>query len=237
MNHAADTKQRARALCNILKTYSTPIGYGQCLDILSKLNGCRDWNAQSAVLSKDTELSPLPVGWVADGDINHDYDVGVVPDTHEPSVLVAVIRSRSNNRDFRPGLATVMQSFDARHYVGSRIQLNALLAAKDCRGAVTLWLRVDDVAGERRMAFDNMERRKTEGALTGTSDFVERSIVVDVPEGAASIHFGFYLRGAGTAYATGMNLKRVDTSIETTPRRNALEVEPMNLDFSGEPSF
>jgi hypothetical protein len=124
-----------------------------------------------------------------------------------------------------------MQHFQADAYLGKRLQLRVQLKADAVTGSATIWLRVDGDKG-RTLAFDNMEKRKSEGPLVGTVDWQERSIVLDVSSDARSIHFGFYLRGGGSVWARQFHLTEVDASVAVTDEVTSRRSAPTNLDFA-----
>jgi hypothetical protein len=126
--------------------------------------------------------------------------------------------------------ATLMQSVIAGDFRGRRLRLRAELKADDVRGAETIWMRVDDSA-KRMLAFDNMEQRAIDGALHGSSDWTQREVVLEVPAAAESIHFGFYLRGSGRAWARNFDLSSVAADVAVTTTQRFLD-HPTNLDFS-----
>jgi hypothetical protein len=68
--------------------------------------------------------------------------------------------------------------------------------------------------------------------LRGTSDWTRREVVLDVAPEAESIHFGFYLRGSGRAWARNFELATVAPDIAVTATRQRLLDAPTNLDFS-----
>jgi len=72
--------------------------------------------------------------------------------------------------------------------------------------------------------------RPREGALKGTNDWTVRRVVLDVPEDAASLHFGFFLKGLGRCWARGFTLEQVGSDIDPTSTFGRLH-RPTNLDF------
>ena len=93
-------------------------------------------------------------------------------------------------------------------------------------------MRMDD-AGNQVVAFDNMEERGTDGVLTGTVDWQTRDIVLDVPETAVSIHYGFYLRGAGQCWARAFDLQTVGADVQaTSDAAGPYLAQPTNLAFT-----
>jgi hypothetical protein len=129
------------------------------------------------------------------------------------------------------GFGTLMQHFRAEGFLNKRLELSAQLKASEVTGAGSLWMRIDGDKG-RTLAFDNLDGRKSDGPLVGTVGWQDRSIVMDVPPEAQSIHFGFFLRGGGSVWARRFRFTDVDASVQVTdhviPRMSA----PTNLDFA-----
>ena len=114
------------------------------------------------------------------------------PDMYDPKAIEAAIAAHL------PCLHVQVEGEDGVHFTGlvvseafrgKRLRLSAFLKAEDVGGAATLWLRVDAERG-RVVAFDNMEARQSVGALSGTTDWLKRSIVLDVPAEAVTVNFG-----------------------------------------------
>ena len=168
----------------------------------------------------------LPYGWFGTGTGREHYEMGVTA----PGVP-ALIRSRTGDAGVTDQtFATLMQSIVAGDFRGRRLRLRAELKADDVHGAETIWMRVD--GGPKRMlAFDNLEQRAVDGALHGSSDWTLREVVLDVPAEAESIHYGFYLRGSGRAWARNFELASVASDVAVTTTQRLLD-HPTNLDFS-----
>lgn len=91
-------------------------------------------------------------------------------------------------------------------------------------------MRVDKSEGEV-LQFDNMMTRETDGALKGSTGWLERSIVLDVPAEASSIHYGLLLQGYGRISAQSFRVEAVDENVSPTPRRRNHLPRPTNLDL------
>ena len=96
----------------------------------------------------------------------------------------------------------------------------------------TLWMRVDPAEG-RHLHFDNLMQRPGQ-VLAGTRGWVERHIVLDVPVAAATIHYGFLLRGTGQVKARRLTLDVVGVEVAPTERGPRYLSRPTNLDFGNE---
>lgn len=136
------------------------------------------------------------------------------------------------------GFGTLTQGFRADEYRGKRLRLSAFVKAEGVEKA-GLWMRID---GKEKTAltFDNMDNRP----VKGTSDWKKVSVVLDVPEDAEEIYFGFLLAGGGQAWVDDMAFEAVGKDVASTAmkvapgdRRGDLNAdtpkEPRNLDFEG----
>ena len=230
---ASKVKLRAKKLKNILA--DTGSGYAlkhsESLEVLSRLEGYSNWNSYSAILDKSATLLPLPVSWFVSGDDPDHYEIGC--DSSQPynNVPSATIRSKSNISDASQSMATLMQSVQAVDFRDSRVRLSAFIKSVEVDGAVTIWFRVDGVPGRTSLAFDNLEKNTSDGVLQGNNDWQKREIVLHIPDAAETIHFGFYLRGSGTAYAANFDLQKVGEDVPLSSENEGLLKAPTNLDF------
>lgn len=229
MQTLRDPKTMAKALRQALAERQIDLSHADSLECVARQLGWRDWNTLAARL--DRPQLRLPRDWFASGSHPGNYDMGV--DEREGCALIRA----------KPGLVgplagdqtadfgTLMQSIEAERYLGRRLRLAAQLKVEDVSGAATMWLRVD---GESKgsLAFDNMEARTANGALTGTQGWQDRAIVLDVPAEGRSIHFGFYLRGGGQVWARRFRLDEVDTAVPVTEQGAVRKPTPANLDFA-----
>ena len=224
-----DPKSLARNLRQALAGLRIDITHSDSLECVARQFGWRDWNTLAAQLNRS--FLRMPEGWYVGGSRSDDYMMGL-----DPAETCAVIRYRDDlgeqiPRNSDSGFGTLMQHFRADTYLSKRVQLRAQLKTEAVTGSATMWLRVDGDKA-RILAFDIMERRKKDGPLVGTVGWQERSIVLDVPSDALSIHFGFYLRGGGSVWARKFRFSEVDVTVAVTddirPRRTA----PTNLDFA-----
>lgn len=220
-----DAKTMAKALRQGLAERHIDLSHSDCLELVAKQFGFPDWNVLAVRIGGQQTLK-LPEGWVTTGSNSDRYEMGI--DDSLPKGT-ALIRSKDAGGSTDGGFGTLMQSFAAAEFRGQRVRLSAELKAEDVTGAATLWFRVDGLHG-KLLTFDNMEKRVADGVLMGTTDWNRRDIVLDVPDEADSLHFGFYLRGGGTAYARGFELSQVDDTVAITVPMPP--VRPVNLDFA-----
>lgn len=83
---------------------------------------------------------------------------------------------------------------------GSRIQLSGFVRTEDVTGFAAMWLRLDSGSGP--IAFDTMQKVD----LHGTTDWKEYTISVPVLPDGRNLYFGFFLSGAGKAWADDLSL-------------------------------
>ena len=221
-------KTMAKALRGALAEREIFVSHGQCLDLVAKQLGFADWNVLSARL--ETVMDPgaliLPKGWATCGRFaSGHFRVGATADL--PGVGMAeAVEGAAIPADAFAGL---MQSISAQAYLGKRLRLSAELKGRDA-GAGTIWLRIDAPGHGRTLGFDNMMMRDEDGPVSGHTDWTERSIVLDVPEEAESIYFGFFLKAPGAVWARGFRLETVGEDVPVTGGRG-LPPGPTNLDF------
>lgn len=226
-----DHKRMARVLREKLGERGVSIPHSACLEIVAAQFGARDWNTLAA-LSKGEKATGhliIPEGWHFSGKEKELYACGLDPSMvvdGNPALLIHRLHGEDATGDEFAGL---MQVFDAHSYSGGKVAFTARLKASQITGSGTIWMRVDGAGG--MLAFDNMETRDANGALHGDSDWVQRRIVLDVPQSAERIAFGCYLSGTGSLWCAGFS---VEKAIEQEEPTTALAVrkQPENLDWT-----
>jgi hypothetical protein len=129
----------------------------------------------------------------------------------------------------------MMQTTAADLYRGQRVRLSGWVKTKDATSG-QLWLRIDGQGqGQGNMlGFDNMAKR----APTGTTDWQEYSVVLDVPKEASSLNYGMFLGGTGQMWTNAVRVETVGADVPTTNMLNQprqLPQQPVNLGFSPAP--
>lgn len=235
MRSFLDAKPMAKVLRQALADRGTHFSHSDYLELVARQLGLADWNTLAARITAaqaagGRELT-LPPGWFVTGPTEREhYRLGLDPSASG----VALIESRcarGGGVDLGGDhYAVLMQSIVADAYRGGKVRLTARLKTEDA-DAGTIWLRVDRAPGSV-VRFDNMMGRATHGCLKGTRDWTERSIVLDVPEEATSLHYGFFLQGHGRVWARAFQLESVSLETEVTAGARAWLPRPTNLDFS-----
>jgi hypothetical protein len=237
MKSFLESKAMAKALRQSLAERNVEVSHSECLELVARQFGLADWNVLSAQIeTAKAKLEPLPMppGWFAtDFTDTRRYRLGLDPSSPGCALIECVVGRETDLG--RERFACMMQSIEAGNYCGTTLRLTANIRA-EAANVGTIWMRVDGAAGPS-LRFDNMLQRETDGAIYGTSGWIERRIVLDVPEEAASIHYGFFLKGYGKVWARHFRLETVPEGTATTemvrevPEAKALQKQPANLDF------
>lgn len=230
MHSYMDSKLMAKLLRQALAEREIDVSHSDCLELVARQFGVANWNILSARI--DSALNgqlALPQGWIRTGDSHHSYRSGL-----DPQSGVALIENLPDQNRLGDGaFCTLMQSVSAEPYLGRRIRLIGEIRTDNAPQGGTIWLRIDG-ENARNLRFDNLEGHGDDkGVVKGTSDWVTREIVFDVPDEAASVHFGFFLKGMGRCQARRFALDIVDDSVAVTSKRTNYPQRPVNMDFRG----
>ncbi len=231
--HFLDSKAMAKALRQTLASRNIELSHSDCLEVVAKQFGLPDWNtlaARIAAASPEGHELALPEGWRVTGPTElRNYRLGIDP-SESGTALIESRLERSSGIDLSEKYAVLMQSIIADAYRGKKVKLTAGISTEDA-DLGTLWMRIDRAPGSA-LRFDNMTTRRRNGALKGTADWTQRSIVLEVPDEATSIHYGFFLQGYGRVRARAFRLESVSQDSETTGGPDVYLHQPTNLDFS-----
>jgi hypothetical protein len=135
------------------------------------------------------------------------------------------------------GFGTLTQAFRADAYRGKRLRMSAYVKTDGVERQSGLWMRIDGKA-KTGLAFDNMMRRP----IKGTTDWKKYEVVLDVPDDAEEIYFGFLVAGKRQGWVDDIAFDVVNhdvpsTGLKTQSSNRAGELienlpkEPTNLDF------
>jgi hypothetical protein len=231
MKSCDDAKAHAKKLTDVLSGFGYKISHSHALEVVAKFNGYKDWNRYVASFTRGTELKPIPSSWRMSGRNLKYFESGKDESLTKNGMHPVMIRSRSGIENIQGEFATLMQSCKADNYREKRIQLKADLMAKNCEGSVTIWLRADGDVKYQYVAFENLETIAERGSLSGTTNWQSRQIVLDIPDQAITLHYGFYLSGQGAGYAANFSLEIVDEDVPVTSSNQAILSAPENLLF------
>ncbi len=161
----------------------------------------------------------IPDGWIKSGDAPKAYEVGL-----DEKVKFRKKKSAYLSSSTSKGFGTLMQTFNARDYLGEKIMLRGFVKAEKVKGWAGLWMRVDSKEGKRVLSFDNMEDRP----ITGDSDWTAYEIILEVPKNSGNISYGALLHGNGKIWFDELTIEIVDTKTKTTEK---VHQRPYNSDF------
>lgn len=165
-------------------------------------------------------------GWNLSGSYTELYELTVDDKVFHTGTKSGLLfaKGEANEQQF----GTMMQGFQAENYKNKRIKMSCFLKTEQVTKCGA-WLRIDNVSGDT-LQFDNMDSR----SIHGTTDWNHYSIVLDVPEESASIHFGVLLVGKGKVWADGFRFEEVNEKVDSTNMllQENLPKQPINLDFS-----
>ena len=224
MHTFLDSKTMAKALRTALAERQIDVSHSVSLELVARQFGVDNWNILAARIEAANATPVLPADWIVSGGAPELYRIGL--DTAPGTVRLERIPGSGESKE---GFATLMQSIAADEYIGRALRLTAELRS-EAAGKGALWMRVDPLSGGRYMRFDNMQFRTKDGVLTGDHDWVSRSVVLDVPEGAGTIHYGIMLSGGGSLWARNVTVEGADPS-EVSVTAPPLPRRPTNLGF------
>jgi len=145
--------------------------------------------------------------------------------TGTKSACIKSIDDEYKNGDF----ATIMQTFQAKNFLGKRVQFSGFVKSHEVNDWCGLWLRIDDNKTGTMLKFDNMESR----SIKGTTEWNNYSCVLDVPDNATDINIGMLICGKGQVWLDNTDFHEVDYNTPTTDVNyiNDFPDNPINLSF------
>jgi hypothetical protein len=229
MHTFMDAKLMAKLLRQALAERDVDVSHSDSLELVARQFGVANWNILSARIEAATAPADVgvPEGWLRSGQGSRYYLMGV-----EKRVDAAWIESRPGHAELirDEDFCTMMQSVKALSFRGQRLRLQAQLRAENVIGGVTLWFRIDGPSGS--LQFENLERYQSGGPLRGTTDWTERAIVLDVPETATVLNYGFYLKGTGRGWARCFAIDPVDAAVPVNMPEGWVLDRPRNLSLT-----
>jgi hypothetical protein len=168
-----------------------------------------------------------PKGWFISGADETLFHASVDTTNPHSGTKCAHLRNSTKLKN-QASWGTLMQEMDADKFLGKRIRMSLWVKTKNVPGHVQPWMRVD---GRRRdsISFDNMCTR----SITGTTDWAQHSIVLDVPGESNNIAFGIMLGGEGDVWLDDVVFEVVadDVPVTDCPCSSNVERAPQNLNF------
>lgn len=191
--------------------------------------------------SIEGDITPqIPAGWSLFGPVDGQpafdfyggYDAGIKRSGVHSVTFLAIEVTKDDQ-------ARLTQRFVADRYRGKRVRFSGYMKTNMVNGWAGLWMRVDTDT-KVGWAFDDME----DLGVSGTTDWTQYQVVLDVPEDAATIYLGAHLYGRGQVWLDDCRFEVVGDDVPATDGSRYrggrdrtfsippfLEDEPVNLDF------
>jgi hypothetical protein len=235
MRSFLDAKTIAKTLRQELQNRKIELSHSECLEVVAKQFGFRDWNTMAATIDGPSPKTaaavygPIPAGWIFQGTRPELYIGGTVKLDGTDDTALAIKTKNISEKPPEGSFGNIMQVCRAEPYRNMRVCFSADIKADLVTGSATLWMRVDD---EKNMAisFDNLERLTKNGSLKSSTDWVNRKVIIPVPEAGALLNFGFYLFGQGQAWARNLKFGVTD-ELPSHMTRDDIHGSPQNLDL------
>lgn len=174
--------------------------------------------AATSVMALAAAPEPLPPQWGITGKNPEKFIAGI-----DQSDGFRGAKFLRNKTDDAKAWAALYQQISAQDYLGQRIRFRARVRTADIGNWAGLWMRVDG-ATRGNLAFYNSQDKP----IKGTTDWQERSVVLDVPTDAASIIFGVIGDGTGSVWIDQLSFEKVgqDVPVDSLGPRRPLPSAP-----------
>jgi len=174
--------------------------------------------AVTSVLALAAAPEPLPAPWQLAGENPQKFTAGV-----DQADGVKGAKFLSNKSDDGKAWASLTQAISAQNYVGQRVRFRARIRTQDVSNWAGLWMRVDGV-NRPGLSFYNSQDKP----IKGTTDWQERSVVLDVPQDARAVMFGVIGAGKGTVWIDQLAFETVgqDVPVDSMQPARSLSVSP-----------
>ena len=240
-----DAKSMAKALEACLSNRNVALSHGECLDVVARQFGLKDWNVLSAK-AKRQEAAALRraaalKAWTFRAESPSAYDHGPDGRTGPRGQDSAVIRldaeaAARHYPDLARAFGVYVQTVSAIPFQDGKVEIQADLRCEGVTHGATIWASVFANPGHM-LAFDNL-KQAPEAWLFGDVPWGKRRIVIDVPPEALSLNFGFFLKGQGALWVADFSVEKAPATASLTApplvqqSRRAGCIVPANLGFS-----
>ena len=158
--------------------------------------------------ASDTTPQLAPAGWARAGAIPASYRLGLDSAVTHGGTVSAYIESVGTPR--RGAWGALIQQIDASAYAGKRIRLGAFVRRREV-GTCEAFVRVDGGVDSNSvvLGFVGNDQKR----LRCGRDWTEHAFVLDVPDSAERIVYGFGLRARGRMWVDDVGLVVVDSTV------------------------
>jgi hypothetical protein len=181
----------------------------------------------------------IPKDWLLRGSGSKNYELRSDKATAFTGNFSAMLMA--HDKDVSPNLSgSGIQAVLAAKYVGTRVELSAMLRGEGMRNAGSVWMYVTDPS--RVIIAYQVAQMSATGDPGQWSRY---RVVMDIPYHGEVIAYGFTLQGKGKLWVDDVHLRVVDGAVPVTGPQNAHTVgviaqavsvdgalaDPANLDF------
>jgi hypothetical protein len=167
----------------------------------------------------------IPKGWSVSGDAPTKYLTGLDPTVTYGNLPCVTIKAGPDPSEF----GAICQTIKADMYRGKRLRFTAVVRSLDVENMAALFMRVGG-AGDQMLGIDNMRNRP----ITGTTDWIHYTVVLNIAEEAETIVFGILLSLHGQVWMADVHLDEVGPEVPTTDLMEEwIPGVPVNLGFEG----
>lgn len=234
MRSFLDAKAMARTLRQELHNRNVEFGHSECLEIVAKQFGFRDWNTMAAATERthgpaEARIEPLPREWELSGEHKWLFDAGILKNAGPTSQNVLAVQSRRQVTVQNTEWCCVYpKAFSADRFRGKTVEFSAAVRCADLEGLAFLWIRIEDALRERITHVGRWEVPE-EQVLSGTRDWQHQSISVTVPKEASAMYFGVTLYGNGAVWLADIGFG--ETNARDIRIRTEIPALPQNLEL------
>ena len=181
----------------------------------------------------------IPNNWLLRGSASKNYELRSDGDTVFTGNFSAMLSS--HDKDVSPNLSgSGVQAVLAAPYVGTRVELSAMLRGEGMRNAGSVWMYVTDPS-RVIIAYQVAQMNPT----ADPGEWGRYGVVMDIPFHGEVVAYGFTLQGKGKLWVDDVHLRVVDNAVPVTGPQNLHQVgviaqavsvdgalaNPTNLDF------
>lgn len=184
---------------------------------------------EKKVMTKSKVNRNTPYGWFLAG--THPFEYRAKLDKKKFHSGTRSCRVEFKGKKKPSGWTTIMQNMGPKPYLGKRLRMRFWVRTQDVND-IAGWMRVDGRGKGEMLSFENMCNRK----LSGSHDWTEQEIVLDVPTDSTNIGFGVIFYGKGKMWIDDVTFETVSKKVPTTscPCSPGIGHPPKNLDFESD---
>ena len=193
---------------------------------------------ESAPAPKPTTIR-VPNQWLLRGSGSKNYELRSDGDTVFTGNFSAALIA--HDKDVSPNLSgSAIQAVLAAPYIGTRVELSAMLKGEGMRNSGSVWMYVTDPS--RVIIAYQVAQMTPTGDV---NEWTRYRVVMDIPFHGEVLAYGFTLQGKGKLWVDDVHLRAVDNDVPITGPQNVHQVgviaqavsadgaltNPANLDF------